>query len=57
MAEMMLMDIPGETNEQKAEYIRDKFDPLITEQIMLFISELRMKARARVIARAETFHQ
>lgn len=55
IAEMVLIELPGETLEQKAEYIRDKFDPLVTEQIVLALKLQQEKAKARIISRAATF--
>ena len=56
LAEMIQMDIPGEALEDKAQYIREKFDPLVTEQLIGVINDRREKAKARVVTRAETFH-
>lgn len=56
LAEMVCIDIPGNTLEEKALYIREKFDPLVTDQLIAVISERREKAKARVVTRAETFH-
>lgn len=55
IAEMVLIDIPGDTLEAKAEYIRTKFDPLVTEQIVLALRLQREKAKARIVTRAATF--
>jgi hypothetical protein len=56
LAEMIQIDIPGETLEECATYIRDKFDPLVTDQLTSVIGMQREKAKARIITRAETFH-
>lgn len=56
LAEMVKLDIPGETLEEKAAYIRETFDPIVTDQLVSVISERREKAKARIITRAETFH-
>lgn len=55
IAEMSLIDIPGETLEERATYIREKFDPLVTEQIVLALKLQREKGKARIISRAATF--
>jgi len=56
LAEMVQMEIPGETLEKRAEYIRERFDPLVTDQLVSVIGMQREKAKARIITRAETFH-
>jgi len=56
LAEMIQMNITGETVEDKAQYIREKFDPLVTEQLIGIVNDRREKAKARIITRAETFH-
>ncbi len=49
-------EIPGETLEEQAAYIRETFDPIVTDQLVSVIGERREKAKARIITRAETFH-
>lgn len=56
LAEMVQIDIPGETLEEKSTYIREKFDPIVTDQLVSVVGERREKAKARIITRAETFH-
>lgn len=56
LAEMVKIDIPGETLEGKATYIRETFDPIVTDQLVNVIGERREKAKARIVTRAETFH-
>ena len=55
IAESLLIDIPGETLAEKAEYVRTKFDPLVLEQIVLALRIQREKAKARIVARAGMF--
>lgn len=55
IAESLLIDIPGSTPTEKAEYVREKFDPLVLEQITMALQIQRQKAKARIIARAATF--
>lgn len=56
LAEMVKIDIPGETLEEKAKYIQETFDPIVTDQLIGVVSERREKAKARIVTRAETFH-
>ena len=56
LAEMVQLDIPGATTEEKASYIRETFDPIVTDQLVNVIGERREKAKARIVTRAETFH-
>lgn len=56
MAEMIQLPIPGETLDERATYIREHFDPLVTDQLAGVIGERREKAKARIVTRAETFH-
>jgi len=56
LAEMVLMPIPGDTLEERATYIREKFDPLVTDQLVSVVGIQREKVKARIITRAETFH-
>lgn len=55
IAESLLIDIPGETVDAKAAYVREKFDTLVLEQIVLALQMQRQKAKARIVARAATF--
>lgn len=55
IAEMSLIELPGDTREAKAEHIRNKFDPLVSEQIVLALHLQREKAKARIVSRAATF--
>lgn len=55
LAEMIQMPIPGETLQERADYIRDHFDPRVTEGLAGVISSQVEKAKARIITRAETF--
>lgn len=56
LAEMVKIDIPGETLDDKALYIRENFDPIVTDQLVNVVGERREKAKARIVTRAETFH-
>lgn len=56
LAEMVQMQLPGDTLEDKATYIREKFDPLVTDQLVSVVGMQREKVKARIITRAETFH-
>lgn len=57
LAEMISLSIPGETLEERATYIREKFDPIVTDQLVNVIAKRREEAKARIITRAETFHR
>lgn len=56
LAEMVLLPIPGDTLEDRAQYIREKFDPLVTDQLVSVVGMQREKVKARILTRAETFH-
>lgn len=55
MAEMIQLALPGDTLDEKGQYIREKFDPLVTQQIWNWYVNQFEKAKARIITRAETF--
>lgn len=56
LAEMLQLYIPGATTDEKAQYIREKFDPIVTQSLIGVVNDQIGKAKARVISRAETFH-
>lgn len=56
LAEMVQLTIPGDSLQERADYIREHFDPLVTDQLTSVVSIQREKVKARIITRAETFH-
>jgi len=55
LAEMLQLPLTGETLQEKADYIRTAFDPLVTDQLISVVRIQRQKVKARIITRAETF--
>jgi len=56
LAAMIQIEIPdADTNEKRADYIRDNFDPRVTEGLAGIINQQIERVKARILTRAETF--
>jgi len=56
LAAALLIDIPGDTLEQKAEAIGTKMDASVTRQLMSALLSLTFGGVSRIDRRAESFH-
>jgi len=49
------LDIPGESDEEKLQYLRDEMDGAIVRQLMNVMEQIATKGSARIAARAGAF--
>lgn len=55
LVNMLRLDIPGETNEEKIAYVNDEFDGAILEKLFVFINGMFGEGKARLAGRVATF--
>ena len=51
----LVMDIPGETDDDRLEYLQNELDASIVRQLVEMLQKMAVKGEARIAARAQTF--